>query len=111
MIIIGTNDEDMLVAAKELKRIGGGYVAVARGRVAARLRLPIAGLMSNRKAETVVSDLNRLLAKARIWGSRLANPFIALSFLALPVIPELKLTDRGLVDVGKFKLVNFFCTE
>lgn len=111
IIIVGTNDQDMLVAARELKRIGGGYVAAVRGKVAARLALPIAGLMSTDRAEAVAESFGVLLSKAQVWGSRLANPFIALSFLALPVIPELKLTDLGLVDVSRFKLVSLFADE
>lgn len=105
IIIIGTDDCDMLRAARELVRMGGGYVAVADGKVAARLALPVAGLMSIEPAEEVVAALRRLLDKAHVWGSRLSNPFITLSFLALPVIPELKLTDRGLVSVGQFRHV------
>jgi adenine deaminase len=108
VIIVGTNDADMLKAAKELKRLGGGFVAVAGGKVAAALALPIAGLMSDRPAEEVAENLTKLLDKAHVWGSRLANPFVTLSFLALPVIPELKLTDRGLVDVSQFKVVSLF---
>jgi adenine deaminase len=108
MIVVGADDKDMLKAAQELKKAGGGYVAVARGKVAALLRLPIAGLMSDKSAEKVVPELRRLMHKAGVWGSRLHNPFIALSFLALPVIPELKLTDRGLFDVARFKHVELF---
>ncbi len=108
VIIVGTNDADILKAAKELKRMGGGFVAVAGGKVAAALALPIAGLMSDRPAEEVAENLTKLLDKAHVWGSRLANPFVTLSFLALPVIPELKLTDRGLVDVSQFKVVSLF---
>ncbi len=108
IIVVGATDQDMLVAARELARMGGGYVAVARGRVAARLRLPIAGLMSDAPATEVVADLRRLLAKAKVWGSRVSNPFVVLSFLALPVIPQLKLTDRGLVDVTRFRQVGLF---
>ncbi len=108
MIIVGTNDQDMLVCARELKKIGGGYVAAAKGKVSAKLALPIAGLMANERAEQVAAQLAVLLEKARVWGCRLENPFITLSFLALPVIPELKLTDHGLVDVTQFKVVNLF---
>ncbi len=108
LIVVGTNDRDMLVAAKELKKMGGGYVAVARGKVGARLPLPIAGLMADDPADEVAAAMKQLLAKAHVWGCRLANPFISLSFLALPVIPELKLTDHGLVDVGQFKVVDLF---
>jgi adenine deaminase len=108
IIVVGTNDADMLKAAKELKRMGGGFVAVAGGKVAAALALPIAGLMSDRPAEEVAESLTKLLDKAHVWGSRLANPFVTLSFMALPVIPELKLTDKGLVDVAKFQIVSLF---
>lgn len=108
IIVVGTNDADMLRAVKELKRMGGGYVAVADGKVGASLPLPIAGLMSDRPAEEVALALHKLVEKAHVWGARLPNPFITLSFLALPVIPELKLTDRGLIDVSKFAPVSLF---
>ncbi len=108
IIIVGTNDQDMLVVARELKKMGGGIAAVARGKVRARLPLPIAGLMSDDSADRVSAQLAELLDKAHVWGSRLENPFVTLSFLALPVIPELKLTDHGLVDVAKFKIVRLF---
>ncbi|MFO7675626.1 MAG: adenine deaminase [bacterium] len=111
IIIVGATDEDMLAAAKELRRLGGGMVAVARGKVAASLRLPIAGLLADEPAEDVAAALRRLLEKAHVWGSRLPNPFATLSFLALPVIPELKLTDRGLVDVSRFRLVDLFVAD
>uniref|UniRef100_A0A7C4CC27 Adenine deaminase n=1 Tax=candidate division WOR-3 bacterium TaxID=2052148 RepID=A0A7C4CC27_UNCW3 len=110
-IVVGTNDRDMLAAVRALERMGGGYVATADGKVAASLALPIAGLMSDEPADRVVEDLNRLLGKARVWGSRLTNPFVTLSFLALPVVPELKLTDRGLIDVSRFDVVSLFCKE
>jgi adenine deaminase len=105
IIVVGTNDRDMLVAAKRLTSIGGGFVAAANGKVAAELPLPIAGLMSLEPPETVVAQQEKILKVARNWGVRLHNPFAALSFLALPVIPELKLTDKGLVDVNQFKVV------
>jgi len=111
IIIAGTNYLDMLKAAKVLQRMGGGYVAIASGEVAASLRLPIAGLMSLDKAERVVTDHTKLLEKAHEWGSKVNNPFITLSFLALPVIPELKLTDKGLVDVVNFKIVSLFVKD
>lgn len=108
MIIVGTCDRDMMIAARALARMGGGYVAVADGRVAAALPLPIAGLMSNRSAFEVASRLKAVLVKARNWGCRLDNPFMTLSFLSLPVIPELKITDRGLIDVNRFEPVPLF---
>lgn len=111
IIIVGTNDRDMLVAARALKSMGGGYVAVAEGKIVAKLALPIAGLMSNKPANEVAADLRLLIEKAQRWGSRLENPFVTLSFLALPVIPELKLTDWGLVDVSRFKIIDLFCHD
>lgn len=111
LIVVGTNDRDMLGAVRALKSMGGGYVAVADGNVVAKLPLPIAGLMSDKPAKQVVKEMDNLLATAHLWGSRLENPFITLSFLALSVIPELKLTDRGLVDVSRFELINLFCDE
>ncbi|MEO0020399.1 MAG: adenine deaminase [candidate division WOR-3 bacterium] len=108
MVIVGTNDRDMLFAARALERMGGGYVAVADGKKVAGVALPIAGLLSDKPAEEIVSSLKKLLEKAHIWGSRLENPFITLSFLALPVIPELKITDQGLIDVNRFERIELF---
>lgn len=105
IIVVGTNDKDMLVAAKRLVAIGGGFVAATKGKVVAEVPLAIAGLMSEKPAEEVVAQVNAIMKTARNWGVRLNNPFAALSFLALPVIPELKLTDKGLVDVNQFKVV------
>ena len=77
----------------------------------ARLPLPVAGLMSEARLEEVQEDLESCIAAARGLGCRLTDPFMTLSFLCLPVIPELKLTDRGLVDVGEFRLVGMFLRE
>jgi adenine deaminase len=88
--------------------MGGGLVAVAGGKVAGQLPLPVAGLMSGEPLETVRRKMDSLLAAARDLGSPLHNPFMTLSFLALPVIPTLKLTDKGLVDVNKFDFVPLF---
>lgn len=108
LVIVGTNDEDMLLAAHEVERLRGGLVAVAGGNVLASLPLPIAGLMSDRPYEEVNAALNKLLAVAHELGTDLHDPFMTLSFLALPVIPALKLTDKGLVDVTQFKFVPLF---
>jgi adenine deaminase len=108
IIIVGTNDWDMLAAAQEIETMRGGLVAVDRGQVKARLALPIAGLMSNQPIEAVRSQMDDLLTATRDMGSPLPNPFMTLSFLALPVIPELKLTDQGLVDVNQFQFVPLF---
>lgn len=110
VIAVGTHDRDMFAAVRVLVRMGGGYAAAADGRVVARLALPIAGLMSTRPAATVIRGQKALIEKAHVWGSRLPNPFATLSFLALPVIPELKLTDRGLIDVNRFRIIDLFDT-
>lgn len=108
IIIVGTNDEDMLFAVKVLKKIGGGFAAVVDGKVKAVLELPVAGLMSNEHIEVVVSKYEKLQKAAKQLGSKVADPFLQLSFLALPVIQELKLTDKGLVDTKKFRIVPLF---
>ena len=84
---------------------GGGQAVVVEGEVQARLSLPIAGLMSTGTLKEVAESLDEVHAAARALGCELREPFTHLSFLALAVIPELKLTDHGLVDVGQFRLV------
>ncbi len=108
LVLLGTNDEDMLIAARRIERMRGGLAVVADGRVVASLPLSIAGLMSERPYEEVSENLQSLLDAAHDLGSELHDPFMTLSFLALPVIPSLKLTDRGLVDVTQFKFVPLF---
>ena len=88
--------------------MGGGLAAVSDGQVVGQLPLPVAGLMSEEPLETVRHAMDRLLTAAHDLGSPLHNPFMTLSFLALPVIPTLKLTDKGLVDVNKFDFVPLF---
>jgi len=108
VVIVGTNDADMLTALRELTEMHGGQIVVADGRVLAALPLPIAGLMSNQPLTDVRSAADHLSRAARELGCGLENPFMTLSFLSLPVIPELKLTDKGLVDVGKFDFIDLF---
>ena len=88
--------------------MGGGIAAAAGGRVAGRLPLPVAGLMSLEPVQSVSAAMDRLVAAAHDFGSGLKDPLMTLSFLALPVIPELKVTDRGLVDVLQFRHVGLF---
>jgi len=107
IIVVGASDDAMRAAVEVLLEMRGGLVAVA-GREAARLPLPIAGLMSDQPITTVAGQLRELLALARRMGSRLGDPFMTLSFLALSVIPSLKLTDRGLLDVDRGQLVPLF---
>jgi len=99
IIAAGTNDEDILTAVKEIEKLQGGLVAVAQGEVLASLALPIAGLLSDQPLEVVVSKLERLEQIATELGTRLSSPFATLSFLALPVIPEIRLTDLGVVEL------------
>jgi adenine deaminase len=103
---VGTNDEDIYLAIKEIERLQGGLVATAGGKVLAALALPIAGLLSDEPLEVVVAKLNHLEQVATDLGGKLSSPFSTLSFVALPVIPELRLTDLGLVDVLQFRLIK-----
>jgi adenine deaminase len=104
--VVGTNERDMAVAVNAVRRIGGGQVVVNESKVLARVELPIAGLMSDKPVEEVSSELEMLHRAARRLGIGLESPFMHLSFLPLAVIPKLRITDKGLVDVEKFKLVD-----
>ncbi len=108
LIAVGATDEDIVHVADAVRKSGGGMAIGRKGDDVLVLPLPIAGLMSDRSVAEVASRLDELKARARAWGSALENPFMALSFLALPVIPELKLTDRGLIDVLGFSIVSLF---
>ncbi len=108
IVVVGAEEADMLQAVRHLTALGGGLAVVADGRVLADLPLPIAGLMSPRPLNEVAAAYGRLKAAYRELGGTLPDPFMALSFLALPVIPELKLTDLGLVDVSRFQVVPLF---
>ena len=104
--IIGASDDDMAVAANRMKDIGGGFVVVRDGKVLAELPLPIAGLMSDESFEEVREALIPLRAAAKSLGTILQEPFLQVAFLPLPVIPHLKITDRGIVDVDAFCLLS-----
>ena len=106
IVAVGTSDEDIFAAVKEIERLQGGLAVAGDGKVLASLALPIAGLLSDEPLEVVADKLERLEQLAKGLGTRLPSPFATLSFLALPVIPELRLTDLGLVDVNEFKLVK-----
>jgi adenine deaminase len=108
IVVIGTDDVSMLNAARAVADTRGGMAVVDGNSVLARLPLPIAGLMSDQPIETVREQMEEVLRAARQLGSPLHDPFMAMSFLALPVIPALKLTDHGLVDVEKFEIVDLF---
>jgi adenine deaminase len=108
LVVIGVDDTSMMTAAREVGEMGGGLVAVDGENVLARLPLPIGGLMSDQPVEDVRQSMDALLEASRLLGSELHDPFMAMSFMALEVIPSLKLTDVGLVDVEKFEVVPLF---
>jgi adenine deaminase len=108
LVVIGADDDSMRVAVHALVEMGGGLVAVDGETVLGRLSLPVAGLMSEAPLEEVRREYDALIAYAQTLGSTMPDPFMAMSFMALEVIPKLKLTDVGLVDVEQFKVVNLF---
>ena len=95
----------MRQAVIEIERMQGGFVVIDHGEVKASLPLPLAGLMSLEPAEAVASQMEKINQAAKEIGALSSNPFLTLSFLALPVIPELKITDKGLVDVSAFRII------
>ncbi|TKH02548.1 adenine deaminase [Peribacillus simplex] len=104
LIIAGTNDQDMLLAAKEIQKMQGGLTVIQNGEILASLPLPIAGLMSEGNYMDVVHSLKKIdEALLKLGANRHFNPFLTLAFLALPVIPEIKLTDQGLFSVSEFR--------
>jgi adenine deaminase len=105
VVVLGVDDRDMAACAMRLAEIGGGIVIAEGGRVVEELPLPIAGLMSDRPLTEVYERLRSMERRLTAMGVTAASPFMTLSFLALSVIPELKITDRGLVDVKRFELV------
>ncbi len=108
IIVVGANDRDMKAALTAVVDMGGGFAAVRDGSIQDQLPLPIAGLMSDLPMRMVRDQLDRLIQTARNLGSPLSDPFMTLGFLALPVIPALKITDKGLVDVERFEVVSLF---
>lgn len=108
IIIVGAHDADMLLAARELIRMGGGQCVVADGEVLERLPLPICGLVSDQPLKAVRAKVDDLLAASQRIGGILPDPFMTLSFLALSPIPELKVTDLGLIDASRFERAELF---
>ncbi len=108
IVVVGVDDRSMLMAVHAVAEMKGGMAAVDGQTILAQLPLPIAGLMSDQPIEWVRDQMAALLRAAHQLGSPLHDPFMAMSFQALPVIPSLKLTDHGLVDVDKFELVSLF---
>jgi adenine deaminase len=108
IVVVGADDASMLTAARAVAAMGGGLAVADGEQVLAQLALPIAGLMSDEPIEQIRRDFDAVLAAAHALGSELHDPFMAMSFMALEVIPHLKLTDVGLVDVDKFEVVPLF---
>ena len=109
LVVAGMNDMDMLTAAKHISLIGGGLAVVDNCQVIASLPLPIAGLMSDQNISSVISNLTAVNEACRRLGDNIIkDPFMLLSFMSLPVIPSLKLTDKGLVDVDRFEFTNLW---
>jgi adenine deaminase len=108
VVVVGVTDGDILMAIDELARLQGGQVAVANGKVQARLGLPIAGLVSDRPLAEVIKGIADLNVAARALGCELPAPFMTLSFLSLSPIPELKLTDQGLIDTVKMQRMELW---
>jgi adenine deaminase len=108
LVVIGADDISMMTAARAVAEMGGGLVVAGDDQISAKLPLPIGGLMSDQPIHEVAAAYGALRIAAGQQGSPLHDPFMAMSFMALEVIPHLKLTDKGLVDVTQFALVDLF---
>jgi adenine deaminase len=111
IVTVAADDDDGLLAARAVADMGGGIAVVDGGEVKGALALPLAGLMADRPPEVVADELDAATAAVRQLGCAVGAPFMAMSFLALPVIPHLKLTDRGLVDVDAFAFTDVFVDD
>jgi adenine deaminase len=108
MIVVGTDEASMAAAANHLASTGGGQVVVREGEVIGQVSLPIAGLISNERAGDVAAQAETVLAGFRACGCALNNPNMQLSLLGLVVIPDLRISDKGLVDVNQFRILPVF---
>lgn len=111
VIAVGVQDQDLYRAVQEVKAMSGGMVVIGEGKVLAQVPLDVAGLMSKHPLDILIKKLDALSGAAHSLGCALEQPFMSLSFLALPVIPELRLTDMGLVHVKSFSLVPLFLDQ
>jgi adenine deaminase len=110
IVAVATNDRDLIAAAVQIVRMQGGLAIVRNEKVISSLPLPIAGLMSDQPVEVVSEKIQELKDAAKSIGSTLNDPFMTMAFLSLPVIPKLKITDKGLVDVDRFRFIDLFDT-
>lgn len=107
LIVVGTNDSDMLFAIEKLKEIGGGIIVVEDGKILSSINLEIGGLITNRSIDSIMNDLEGLHNSIKKIAPTINfNPFLTLSFLSLPVIPDIKITDKGIFDVKKFDFID-----
>jgi adenine deaminase len=111
LVVVAADDEDGLIAARTVADMGGGIAVTEGGELRAAIALPLAGLMADRAPEAVADQLDVVTSAVRELGCAVPAPFMAMSFLALPVIPHLRLTDRGLVDVDAFAFTDVFVDE
>lgn len=111
IVVVGTNDEDMALAVNEVARLNGGLAVACAGRILNSMELPIGGLMSEKPAEEVMAQLDVLNADAKALGCGMDAPFMSLSFISLPTVPDLGLTDLGLVDVLAHRLISLEVNE
>jgi adenine deaminase len=111
LLVLGLRDEDMAIAANTLAEVGGGIVTVDEGRVISLVKLPLAGLMSTEEPESVAEELERTYEIWRERGCEWVSPFMTMSLLALDVLPELRITDRGLIDTVNFRYVDVIYRE
>ena len=108
IIVVGVNDKDMIKAFEKVVDMEGGFAVSDNGVIVESLSLPVAGLMSDKPLKEVDKNMGKIIKKVQSLGSDLKDPFMTLGFLALPVIPQLKITDHGIVDVNKFEIVDLF---
>ena len=108
MIVVGTDKKDMALAVNKLADIKGGLIVYSRGEILAMLDLPIAGLMSDEIAKTVAKKANSVVSAMKTCGCQLNNAIMQHSLLALAVIPEIRISDLGIIDVNKFQHVDLF---
>jgi len=106
LVVAGTSDQDMIIAVKELVASRGGMIVVRKGKTLAHVALPIAGLMSDKPVEAVAQQVEHLKEAWVMLGCRLPSPYMNLALTTLSVIPELRITDKGLLDAVNFKFVN-----
>ena len=108
IIVAGTNDEDMALCTAEIEKMQGGFIIASGGKVLGKLALPIGGLLSEEPVESIINDLARINQVYHDQGGALPAPFMTISFIGLPTVPDLGLTDMGLVDVLKHQLISSF---